>query len=155
MAINIKRQLKEKKGYMLINLIFVLAVFSILITISAPALKRYQPNLKLKAESKNLISDLRYAQEMTVTTQQVHYVEINATAGQYFIFNANDPSSPIKTVQLDGNINFQEVNGFDDNKIIFNSYGAVSQAGTIVLANTQEQTATISVKPSGYVQLQQ
>lgn len=143
----------KQSGFSLVELLIVIGTITILSSIAVPALRAYQPNLKLQAESRQLTADLRLAQQMTVTEQLIYYVEIDNISGRYYLKKQTAPASPIKTISLNPAINFQEVTGFTNNSIIFNSYGAVSEAGRIILANLQGKTVTIEVKPSGYVQL--
>ena len=52
------------RGFQLIQLIVTLAVIAILATISIPVLTQYQPNLKLNADAKELINNLRLTQQI-------------------------------------------------------------------------------------------
>ena len=142
-------------GFTLLNLILTLAIMGILATIALPTIRRYQPSLQLKAAGRNFIADIRYAQELTVSEQSAYYVAVNASSSTYYIAKQSEPESPIKTVDIKEGIFINESSGFTDNKIIFNSYGSVSQPGTITLINSQNQTLTITIKPSGYVRLEE
>ncbi|PIT93928.1 hypothetical protein COU00_01690 [Candidatus Falkowbacteria bacterium CG10_big_fil_rev_8_21_14_0_10_43_11] len=151
----LKNTRQKQNGFSLLQLFTVIGIIAIMAAISIPALRQYQPSMKLKAEARQLASDLRYAQQLTITEQKMHYIEINSIDGRYSLVKQENPSAPLKTVNLEPGINFQAVTGFDNNRIIFNSYGAVSQAGQIILVNAQGNAYTINVKPSGYVQLAQ
>jgi len=143
----------SSRGSLLVQLMVSVGIFALLATLSIPALRQYQPNAKLRAEGRQLTSDLRHTQQLTVTEQKVYYLELNVLGNSYNIVKQEEPGTPIKTVNLDSAVDIQSVNGFDNDQVVFNSYGAVSQAGTIILTNSQERVATIQVKPSGYVQL--
>jgi type II secretory pathway pseudopilin PulG len=144
-----------ENGFSLIQLLTVISIIALMALIAIPSLRQYGPNIKLKAEARQIVSDLRYAQQLTIAQQKVHYVEIDIASRRYTLAQENDPSNPLKTITLTEGISFQAVTGFDNNRVVFNSYGAVSQAGQIILINEQENTHTINVKPSGYVQLAQ
>jgi|SRR3989344_1601244 len=152
---DLKLRIYNPLGFSLIQLLIVVAIIAVMAVITIPALRHYEPSIKLKAESRQLVSDLRYAQQLTVTEQKTHYVEIDLIGKRYLVVKQENPSSPLKTVGLTEGINWQSVTGFDNNRVVFNSYGAVSQAGQIIIVNDQGNTYTINVKPSGYVQLQQ
>jgi len=64
-------------GFQLIQLVMVCAIIGIMAVIGVPVFTRYQPNIKLNAEAKQLISDLRYAQQKTVSEQKIYYIEID------------------------------------------------------------------------------
>lgn len=117
--------------------------------------RQYQPNLKLRAEAKQLIYDLRFTQQLTVTEQKIHYLEMNIATGSYQVMREEESPAPptlIKSVTLNEDVDFQQITGLTDNKVVFNSYGAVSESGNIILVNSNEKITTILVKSSGYVQ---
>lgn len=147
-------RLTTHRGSALVNILVACGIIAVMATIAIPAVRQYQPNVKLKAEGRRLISDLRYAQQLTITEQKVYYVEMDMVSARYQIIKQEEPETPLKTVNLDEEVNFQQIIDLDNNRVVFNSYGAVSQAGQIVLVNSQDKTITINVKPSGYVQLQ-
>lgn len=122
---------------------------------SVPLFTKYRPDAQLTSAAKQLASDLRYAQQKTVSEQQIYYIEITPLNKEYSIIKTADPGEIIKTVSIGQDITFQEISGFTDNKIIFNSYGAVSESGDIILSNLQENAITVQVKPSGYIKLQE
>jgi len=146
---------KTRQGSMLLNLVVALGIIALLTTITIPYLKKYQPNLKLNATARDLTSDLRYAQQLTVTEQTVHKVKFDLNNGNYQILKISLATTTVKNVQLDPQVNFQQITGLSNNTVTFNFYGGVSQAGQIILNNINGTTATINVKPSGYIQLVQ
>jgi|GEM_PF-939966 len=148
-------RLKKAAGFSLVQILIALGICAFLASLSAPAIKRLEPNLKLLADARQLASELRLAQQRTISEQQVYYVEINQPDRRYFLFRQDSPANPLKTTALDPKVSFQSITGFDNNRVVYNSYGAVSQAGQIVLASQTGKTYTINVKPSGYVQLTQ
>lgn len=143
----------SEKGFTLFEVMVSMAIVMTMATISTPFIKRYQPNLKLDGTSRDLTSDLRLAQQYSIAEQVVHYVEIATSTRQYALYKTGS-STPIKTYSLPNEINFQSVDGFTNNRISFNAYGAVSESGSIVLSNDQKNK-TINIKPSGYVEFVQ
>lgn len=141
-----------RRGSLLIQLLVSLGIIALLSTISIPLIRQYQPNLKLRAEAKQLVSNLRYTQQLTVTEQKVHYLEMDIIGAMYNIIKQEEPLSPVETVELDPEINFQQITGLTDNRVVFNSYGGVSEAGEIILVNSSGKTTTVTIKPSGYIQ---
>ncbi len=140
------------RGSLLIQLLVSVGIIAMLSVISIPIIRNYQPNMKLRAEAKLLVSDLRYAQQLTVTEQKVHYLKMDIISAEYQIIKQEAPESPIKTKNLDSAVNFQEITELTDNQVVFNSYGGVSESGQIILVNSNGKTTTINVKPSGYIQ---
>ncbi len=140
---------------MLIDLLVALGIIALIATIAIPYLRKYQPNLKLNTTARDLTADIRYAQQLTVTEQKVHLVSFDLINDKYYILKIDTATTTVKTVILDSEVSFKQITGLTDNQVVFNFYGGVSQAGTIILTNTNNVDATINVKPSGYVQLQE
>jgi len=147
--------LKNNQGGLLLDLVVVSGIFALLATISIPYLRKYQPNLKLNAAARALTTDLRYAQQLTVTEQKIHLVDFDLAQDKYDILKIDTATTTIKSVDLDPEISFQEITGLANNQAVFNYYGGVSQAGTVILTNTNNVDATVNIKPSGYIQLQE
>ena len=139
---------------MLIDLLVTFGIIALLATLAIPYLKKYQPNLKLNAAARDLTTDLRYAQQLTITEQKVHQVIFDLANNSYQIQKTGIATTTVKTVIFESEISFKQITNLTGNKVIFNYYGGVSQAGTVVLTNTNNIDATVNIKPSGYIQLQ-
>ncbi|MDD5032470.1 MAG: hypothetical protein PHR36_05560, partial [Patescibacteria group bacterium] len=85
----------------------------------------------------------------------VYLVELDSGSDSYQILKGGVATTNIKTVEFDSSVNFQQITGLTENQVVFNFYGGVSESGQIILVNTNGKTATINVKPSGYIQLEQ
>ena len=120
-----------------------------------PYILKYQPNLKLNGAARDLATDLRYAQQMTITEQVEYLVQLDLISDSYRIQKVDIATTTLKTVIFPTEVNYQQVTDLTENQVVFNSYGAVRESGQIVLVNTNGKTATINVKPSGYIQLVQ
>ena len=120
-----------------------------------PYILKYQPNLKLNGTARDLATDLRYAQQMTITEQVEYLVQLDLTGNNYKIQKVDTATTTLKTVVFPTEINYQQVTDLTENQVVFNSYGAVRESGQIVLVNTNGKTVIINVKPSGYIQLVQ
>lgn len=142
------------QGSMLIDLLVTLGIIALLSTISIPYIRKYQPNLKLHATARDLTTDLRYAQQLTITEQKIYQVAVDPANNRYLIQKIDTATTTIKTVILESEISIKQIIDLTDNRIIFNYYGGVSQAGKIILTNINNVTATINIKPSGYIQLE-
>ena len=146
---------KKNQGSLLLNVLVSFGIIALMATISIPYIRQYQPNLKLNATARDLTSDLRYAQQLTVTEQVIYLVDFDLDNDSYQILKSGVATTTVKTVEFDSDISFQQIINLSDNQVIFNFYGGVSEAGQIILVNTNGKTVTINVKPSGYIQLEQ
>ena len=141
------------KGFTLIELLVVMGVIVILIGIGIPAFRNYQPNLQLSGATRNLISDIRYVQQLAVAEQIGYGIKLIATTNEYQIIKYGVPEEVIKEKQLPSGISFLEIIGLDENQVIFNPYGAVRESGSITLTNIQNTTERIDIRPSGFVRI--
>lgn len=144
----------RKQGSMLINVLVSLGIMVVLLTISIPNLRRFRPSLILTTAARDLATDLRYAQQLTITEQIPHGVYFNDVLDNYYIYRLEIPTTTLKTVILPIEVNIDAVVGLTSNLVQFNSYGSVNESGEIILINTQNASTTIYVKPSGYIQVQ-
>lgn len=149
----IKRLFKKfKKGFSLVEILVVLSICSVFAGTTASFMHQYQPTLKLKGEVKKLMSELRYAQQLTLTEQIVHCLRFSPIENKYrLIRNPGSHETVPAEIILAELIRFQEVT-FLNNEICFNFAGGSSETGEITLSNG-ERTTTIKVRPSGYVRM--
>lgn len=145
---------KNKHGSMLMDLIVSFGIIALMASISIPYIRKYQPNLKLSAAARALTTDLRYTQQLTVTEQVIHKVSFDTNLDRYQILKVDTATTTIKTVVLDPDLSISQVIGLTENMVVFNYYGGVSQSGQIILSNINNVTATVNVKPSGYIQME-
>ncbi len=144
---------RNKKGTMIVNVLVAIAIIAFLSVMAMPRFKDFEKNLQLSNVTRDLVTDLRYAQQLTISEQIPHFVHFDDINNLYQISKSDTVVIVIKTVNLPPGISFKSIVGFTDNNVEFNPYGGVSESGTIVLTNTNGKIKTINVKPSGYVQL--
>lgn len=147
--------LQKQNGHLLMNILVYAGIVALLALITIPYLKKYQPNLKLSAVARDLISDLRYAQQLTITEQTVHILQVDKYANYYQILKLGAATTTVKLVDIPSEISFYSINNLTGDKVTFNSYGGVNESGEIILTNLNNKQATINIKPSGYIQLDQ
>ncbi|MFH1255370.1 MAG: hypothetical protein V1667_02800 [bacterium] len=144
---------KNNRGSMLIDVIVALGIIALMSTLAIPYIKKYQPNLKLNADARNLASDLRYAQQLTITEQKIHITSFDLINNKYDILKIDAATTTVKTVFFDPEVSFKQITGLANDQAVFNFYGGVSQSGQIILTNINNIDAVINIKPSGYIQL--
>ncbi|MFA6322314.1 MAG: hypothetical protein WCX71_02440 [Candidatus Buchananbacteria bacterium] len=144
----------KKSGISLIETLTVIGIITLITLVSVPSFLNYQKGSKLRGESRILATNIRYAQQLAITTQNIFLVRLFAQDdnSHYQIINAGT-DEVIKDVKLDSETKISSVVGITDNTIHFISTGGVVEAGEIYLANTINQTSTLRIKPSGYVQI--
>lgn len=142
----------KPKGFSAPELLIVMAVFILLSLVGMPLLVNYQKVTKLRSEARVLVTNLKYAQQLAVSEQVIYNVVLSTAAGSYQVINS-ETSSVRKTVTLDQEVRITGVNGLTNSTVAFTSTGSAIETGSIELANSNNETSTIQIKPSGYVQI--
>lgn len=143
---------KKGRGFTIIEISVVIAIISLLSLITIPALVNYQKTTKLRSEARLLATNLRYAQQLAITEQNIYSVKFFTSTDSYQIVNENTGEIIINII-LDSAVDISIINSFTNDTAQFNPTGAAVETGSIVLTNTKNQTSTIEIKPSGYVEI--
>lgn len=144
---------KRVEGFTLIEILLVIGLIGIIAAAYFSATQFQEQSRALSGATRNLITDLRYAQQLSVTNQIDYGIEISIASNSYKLIRFSTTTVEFFDKDLPSGITFQSVSGFTSDEIKFNAYGAVSQAGTITLVNTESSTTTIDVRPSGFVRI--
>ncbi len=139
-------------GFSLIELLIAIGILAIIAIICVPFFDGAIKNYNLSSATRDLTSDLRYAQQLAVTTQVNYSVSFNVNSNSYQIKNTAT-STAIKTVTIKNNIRLQNISGLTSSTVTFNATGAALSIGSITLINPLNHTAIIEIKPSGYVKI--
>ena len=95
------------------NVIVVTGIVALMTTITIPYLRKYQPNLKLTTNGREMAANLRLAQQLTITEQVPHLVFFDFSNDRYSILRLPSPlaTTTVLTVNLDSEVAFQQING--------------------------------------------
>lgn len=160
----IKKSIKERfkfyvlrsanRGFTLMEIMVAIGILLIVSGISWASLARYQPFLALTAASRSLTTDLRLAQQLSITEQVNHGVFFNVLTNEYQLEKFGAETVVLSVKKMPNNVFFCEITGLSESYAIFNPYGAVLYSGSVCLANSQGQSKIIDIKPSGFVKIQ-
>jgi len=142
----------NSKGLTLAEVLIVIAISASLMLISIPLFRNFQPTLQLGSTARGIITDLRYIQQSTITEQVEYCLKFFEVERKYQIIKC-EGEVIIEEKFLPEEIIIITIDGFTDNIIRYNPYGAVAEEGTIMLENTKNATKTIEVKVSGFVKI--
>lgn len=143
-----------RPGYTVGEVIGVLAVMAVVVTIAAPSFGNLQARYVLGGAAKELASDLRYAQQRSVTEQQPHELRLDVAGRSYAVVRLGSPESTVKSATFDAAVTVDSPTGLNADRVSFNSAGAPSNSGDVVLIHSGGTIATVSVRPSGFVTVQ-
>lgn len=144
--------IKKQSGLTLIELLIVIFIVGILVLIGSPAFKNFQPGLQLRSAARDLISDLRYVQQLAITEQLEYCLQIFPSEKKYQMFQCGQ-SEILEEKSFPEKIEQVTVSGLTDNEVRYNPYGAVAEGGSIILENSKGETKTVLVKISGFVKI--
>lgn len=139
-------------GFTLAEMLVAIAITSLIAVIGLPFYRNINMNLNLSGEARNLASDLRQAQQLSVTEQVNYRLIINWNNNSYSIVNSRTLQK-IKERELKNSVTFLAISGLANDTAEFNATGAASSTGSIILTNPNLRQATIEIKPSGYVKI--
>ena len=149
--------LNKKKGFSLPEILISLAIIGIIVLIGMPAISNYQHSLETTGTVRNLISDLRYAQQLAVTEQIEHGVYFITGENKYQVRRYGSSTTTLKEVVFPAEITEVTISGLTaaeaGQEARYNPYGAVRNAGSIILKNSQNATTSVDVRPSGFVKI--
>lgn len=147
----------RKNGFSLIEIVVVSSIILIISLVAIPSWRQISGNLELNSEARAIASELRKAQQFSVTEQINYLVFFDIAQNKYQLKKILDPEQPavetlIETNSLKSPVQLQQVTGLTNNKVRFNSVGAASDTGEVIIDN-RLKTKAIKIKPSGYIEL--
>lgn len=137
----------------MVEVLVVVAVIGITAITMSPVVKGYKSSLELNGSARELVSDLRYAQQLTIADQNEHSVVFYVLEKRYEIIKYGETNEIIKQVSLPDEIIDISITALTNDEIKYNPYGAVFEGGVISLENSKNNIKTIRVKPSGFVRI--
>lgn len=143
-----------ERGFTLLEMLIVISIIGIIALFGLPAYEQVAPNLALSSVSKDISTDLRYAQQLAVTEQVIYSIIFNTVNNSYQIVNSSSGQT-LQTKNVDRRITIEQITGLASDTVNFTPTGAVTESGQIILKNTSNKRVTIEVKPSGYVAITQ
>jgi len=144
---------RKSRGFTLFEFLVIMAIIGIIATISWSALRTLQPSWRLDGAVRDLATDLRYAQQQSVTEQVNYGIHFSSTTNEYQIIRYGTTTENVLEKSLSEGVNFYQITGFSDEEVVFNPYGAVKEMGSDSLINIDEKVKIIEVRPSGFVKI--
>ena len=147
---------KIQNSFTLMEALIVVAIIGVLALISFPVLRNFQPTLQLNGIVRELVSNLRFTQQLAVS-EQVEYCFVLPDDfpfnREYQIIQCGESQSFKQGLIPEEIIGLTIVPSLSNNEVRYNSYGAVKESAQITIENVQNKTKTINVRPSGFIRV--
>jgi len=142
----------DKLGFTLIEILVVLAVFTLLLTMTIPYLSAWYSPIRLNGATRELISNIRFTQQNAVTTQKNHLIRLDTAGNTYSVIKKDGGEQVLKTVFLPANISYGTISLAPVvSEIEFNAAAVPNSTGEINLKNNKDDIKKIEITPSGFV----
>ena len=130
-----------KKGYTLLEILFVVIVLAILAGIAIPRLGvGLSTKMKVKTAAQRLVSDLRYTRRLAITNNQDYRLSVDSSENDYTIYDSGDTQVGA-TKNIDSDITISA-----DKDFIFESLGNASvSSDTDISLSSNGNQADITV----------
>lgn len=152
-----KKIFSQKPGITLIELLTVIGIIGILTAVAVPTISTYLPGIQLNGSARVLSSNLREAQERTITEQKQYLIRFstNTSPKYYELIRINNgiEDAPIKKINLPYNENIILADTITNNQIVFSIDGGPSSNGQITL-NMNGANKIVNITPSGFVKIE-
>ena len=141
----------KSKGFSLVELMFVILIFGVLMTASMPSFGRFLQTWKLHGEVDRMATALRTARSSAVMRNINAVFQFNINNGTYFYFEDDDHDGARDSGEYRSatfslppgiKIDSQTLGG---TTITFGPRGNTMQSGSIILENGLERTRQITI----------
>src|SRR3989338_6899129 len=123
---------EKNLGFTLIEIIMVLAIIGLIALVTLPIYQQIKPGITLNSQTRDIVSDLRYAQQLSVTEQINYSVVFDSVLSKYSIIN-NSSGTTLKTQNINPLISIESITGLTADTVTFNVTGASLESGSIIL----------------------
>ena len=93
----IKGAIKKTCGFTAIEVIVAIVIVGILATMARPQVMEALQSFKLNAAAGKMLSDIRYAREMSLSRHSTYGIEVNSASNYYEIFSLSGNTKTVLT----------------------------------------------------------
>lgn len=122
-------------GLTFVELAVVLALVGIVAAIAVPQLNKDIGRFRLQVAARELLADLRWAQQSVINREYLEYnIVFDPANERYMIYDRGRAMPPVKVVSMPAGVDLNNTN-FPSNILILNLKGLPVAAGTVELAD--------------------
>jgi len=139
--------MKREKGLTLIELVTVLAIFTVIVLIVIPSANFFdttKSNIRITLIAREVVNDLRYIQQKSIFEGENLYLEIKPDKTGYYI-NRYEDDKNIKSKNLPEGIKIEKN---IQKEIRFNQIGIPSTGGCTITLKNNKKEIYITVLPA-------
>lgn len=140
---------RKISGFSFLEVILVIVIISLIVLIILPIFTNFIPNVALESEARKLKADIRYVQQLAISSSMTHRMKFDIASNLYKIYSVDQANKEtfIGKKEIENRIDLVSTNFLND-ELDFTSLGEPSEGGTILLGNSKGQSATAAVTPS-------
>jgi len=142
--------ISKTKGISLIEVLMVTLIIGIIAGMGVLAISHFLPSIHLSGATKELVVEIKRAQQYAVTTQIRHQVKFLQSENKYQLIKESNPETIVTEKTLPEGITFGNIS-FPSNFVSFNAAGVPSQSGSVELVNRLNKKAIIEINPVGFI----
>lgn len=143
----------KNRALTLIEFMACVGILTVTLFLGAVFIKFHQPGLQLSASARELRGSIERTRDYSLTKQTPFAVKFLIVNNQYQIIRASD-QAVLETITLPSKVQFYSVGPFSNDVVSFNSAGGASEAGAVVIQNSDNQQKQIIISPAGYVRIE-
>jgi prepilin-type N-terminal cleavage/methylation domain-containing protein len=146
-----KETASPQRGFTLVEAIIVIFIISIVAAVAIPEWRKMAVNAELKAAARDLIADFSSLKQKAMSENIAYKITFNDAedTNSYTIQQKGGATIQIKTPGIFGAIRIFKAAFGSGKTITFQTRGTSSPAGSVVLVNNRNSTATITVNFAG------
>ncbi len=140
-----------KNGFTIVELLVAVAILFALVVASAAVFMTYERSFRVSGEVNELVDDLRYAKQMSISEQVHHGIEFDFSENSYILARYGEEREELKVKNLADGVLMEDIDIGPE--VRFTLFGAVFGSGDLAM-HGDDFSKIIKIKPSGYINVE-